>query len=70
MTDQFKNAQTFGAFTRKADARRVAKRMRDHGVITGLRGTRGYNEVFGYVPEKFTLADMERLATRMFQEGH
>ena len=43
--------------------------MRDHGVITGLKGARGANEVFGYVPDGFTLEAMEKLATRLFNEA-
>lgn len=63
------NAQTFATFARKADARRVTKRMRDHGIITGLRSSRGANDVFGFVPDRFTLADMEKLALRLFNEA-
>jgi hypothetical protein len=43
--------------------------MRDHGIITGVRAQRGYNEVFGYAPNASTLEAMEKLARRMFNEG-
>lgn len=62
------NTSTFATFARKADARRVTKRLRDHGIIAGMRSSRGCNDVFGYLPPKYTLAQIEALALRLFNE--
>jgi hypothetical protein len=62
------NAMTFITLRRKEDARRVTKRLRDHGIIAGMRSSRGCNDVFGYLPPKYTLAQIEALALKLAGE--
>jgi hypothetical protein len=68
MTKTFKSAETFVMLARKADARRVAKRLRDCNIIVGVRGQRGNNEVFGYVPNGKTASDIRELALKFYRE--
>jgi hypothetical protein len=62
------NATTFITLRRKEDARRVTKRLRDHGIIAGMRSSRGCNDVFGFLPPKHTQAQIEALALKIFEE--
>lgn len=62
----FDTATTFVIFSRKIDAQRVTKALRDCNIIAGYRSNRGANEVFGYVPAAMTADGVRVLALRFF----
>jgi len=56
------NAQTFIIFTDKNRASYATRRLRDHGIIAGVRGKRGEWEVFGFPPDHMTAAKCGEMA--------
>ena len=61
-------SETSYTFTRKAEARRFSKRMRDHGLLTKARYDRGNSEITILVPERFQLSAIHKLAIRLMAE--
>ena len=62
---EFPNAQTFVIFSRKAQAFYAARKLRDRGIIAGMRGGRGEYEVFGFIPDRLDLARVRQMAIEL-----
>ncbi len=66
---QYKDSITIKVYSRLADAKRVTKRLRDHGVLVGMRKYVHQNEIFGYLPDGKTLEDIRALADKLYAEA-
>jgi hypothetical protein len=62
-------SETTKTFTSKADARRLNRRLRDHGILSKCEYARGLNKVTILVPGKFELAAINRLCDRIMCEA-
>lgn len=59
------NTETFVIFSDKSRASYVTKRLRDHGIIAGMRGKRGEWEVFGFPPSHMTASKCGEMALQI-----
>jgi hypothetical protein len=63
-------AATFMIYSRKDEAAYVTRRLRDHGVIAGMRGGRGDYEVFGFVPDRLGICGVRHLMNQILWNRH
>lgn len=60
--------ETSKTFSSKTDARRLSRRLRDHGLLSTVSYARGHNTVTVLVPEKLELSAIDRLCDRIANE--
>jgi hypothetical protein len=63
------STETSKIFSSKAEARRLSRRLRDHGLLSRCDYARGHNKVTILVPEKFELPAIDNLCDRIMAEA-